>query len=143
MQDACDEAWGAAESRGIRFDQQDPAGAVPLRGDRMLLARAVVNLISNAIKFSPPDSRVTLRCVEQDDAVLLTVADEGCGISQEMEPRLFKRFSREHRSGGPPGAGLGLAFVRVVAEKHGGSVQFVRSAIGATFVLSLPRGTAR
>lgn len=109
----------------------------------MLLARAVVNQFSNAIKFSTPASGVTLKCVEQDGAVLLTVADEGCGISDEMEPRPFKRFSREHRSGGPPGAGLGLAFVRVVAEKHGGSIQYLRSAIGAHFVLSLPRGTGR
>jgi signal transduction histidine kinase len=141
LQDAYDEVWAAARAREISISYNPQAEEVLLNGDRQLLARAIVNLLGNAIKFSAERSNIMLECRQDRAGVVIRVADEGPGIAPDQQAQLFQRFSRGvHRGESDPGgAGLGLAFVRVVSEKHGGRVWIESDgAHGATFCLSIP-----
>ena len=80
------------------------------------LERAVTNLLDNAAKWSPPDGTVTVRLADG----VLTVDDEGPGISDEDLPHVFDRFYRAEESRSMPGSGLGLSIVRQVVERHAG-----------------------
>jgi two-component system sensor histidine kinase MprB len=104
-------------------------------GDAGALERAVTNLLDNAVKWSPPLGRVTVRLA----GGVLLVADEGQGIAEEDLPHVFDRFYRSRESRALPGSGLGLAIVRQVAERHGGGVRAGRSdAGGAAFWFEVP-----
>jgi CHASE2 domain-containing sensor protein/anti-sigma regulatory factor (Ser/Thr protein kinase) len=140
IQDAYDEVWGAAQARGIAISCTAPAVLVHIDGDRQLMARAIVNLLANAVKFSPDGSTILLECLAQSATVLIRITDSGPGIDPEQQTLLFQRFTRGVHRGAkdPGGAGLGLAFVRVVAEKHGGRVWAENTTGGAVFCLSIP-----
>jgi PAS domain S-box-containing protein len=122
VQDAYDEVWAAAQAREIAIAPSVSEEACMINGDRQLLARAIINLLSNAIKFSVPGSGVGLLCENVAGNAVVSIVDHGAGIEPEHRAELFQRFSRGlHRGTDPGGAGLGLAFVRVVAEKHRGA----------------------
>lgn len=140
IQDAYDEVWGAAQARNIAISCTAPPDLLHIEGDRQLLARAIVNLLSNAVKFSPAGKTVALECLAQPASVLIRITDSGPGIDPVQQALLFQRFTRGVHRGAkdPGGAGLGLAFVRVVAEKHGGRVWAENTTAGAVFCLSVP-----
>jgi PAS domain S-box-containing protein len=141
IQDAYDEVWATAQVRVITITTHFPEEIVMVHGDRQLVARAIVNLLGNAVKFSPHGGRVTLALVRQGREGVIRVADQGPGIAPENAAALFQRFSRGlHRgSADPGGAGLGLAFVRVVTAKHRGRAWAeAPGSDGAVFCLSLP-----
>ena len=141
VQDAYDEVWATAEARHIGIDLAVAPHTAVVHGDRQLLARALVNLLNNAVKFSPDRAHVEVRSESRGTHWAIAIHDAGPGIAPDRQPLLFKRFSRSLHYGDadPGGAGLGLAFVHVVAEKHGGQVE-VDSAVGrgSVFTLSLP-----
>jgi two-component system, OmpR family, sensor histidine kinase MprB len=104
-------------------------------GDPQRLARAVANLLDNACQWSPPDGTVEVR-VENGE---VRVRDHGPGIREDDLPLVFERFYRASAARGKPGAGLGLAIVRQVAEAHGGSAAAANpDGGGAEFRLALP-----
>jgi CHASE2 domain-containing sensor protein/signal transduction histidine kinase len=141
MQDAYDEVWAAARAREITISSIAPTALVLVDGDRQLLARAIVNLLSNAVKFSPDRSTILLECQIKAATAVIRITDNGPGIDPQNQALLFQRFTRGLHRGAkdPGGAGLGLAFVRVVAEKHGGRVWVENAAQGgAVFCLSIP-----
>ncbi len=141
VQDAVDEVWATAQARNVSITASVPEDSVILHGDRQLLARAIVNLLNNAVKFSPEKADVQLLCRHGSGEATVQIADHGPGIAPEDMALLFRRFKRGlHRgTADPGGAGLGLAFVRVVMEKHGGHVRVQNTAEqGATFCISLP-----
>ena len=143
IRDAYDEVWASARARNIAISTALSEEPIMVHGDRQLLARAVVNLLSNALKFSAPGTGIELTCRQSGQEVIIKVADHGPGIAPDSASQLFRRFSRGlHRGESDPGgAGLGLAFVRVVAEKHRGRTWVESSAgYGAVFYLSLPTG---
>jgi CHASE2 domain-containing sensor protein/signal transduction histidine kinase len=109
-------------------------------GDASLLERCYLNLISNAIKFSPPASTITLSIALSQSEVQLSVNDEGPGIADEDKANIFGRFkTRSSGANKPFSAGLGLYFVYTVAESHSGAVAVEsRLGHGATFSISLP-----
>jgi two-component system, OmpR family, sensor histidine kinase MprB len=111
-----------------------------LMGDSTALERAVLNLLDNAAKWSPPHGRVRVQVRQIDDwSVALEVADSGPGIPEADLPRVFDRFYRADTSRTMPGSGLGLAIVRQVALRHGGAVWAGRAPEGgALLVLRLP-----
>jgi two-component system, OmpR family, sensor histidine kinase MprB len=111
-----------------------------LVGDATALERAVLNLLDNAAKWSPPQGRVRVRMRALDDwSMVLEVADQGPGIPEADLPRVFDRFYRADTSRTMPGSGLGLAIVRQVALRHGGAVWAGRAPEGgALLVLRLP-----
>ena len=116
-------------------------GGIEARINPPLLEQAVINLIDNAVKYSPEGSRVRVEVSKRDAGIVIVVQDEGCGISQEHLPRIFERFyvvdkSRSRKLGG---TGLGLAIVKHIAQTHGGRVS-VESTLGkgSTFTIYLP-----
>lgn len=113
----------------------------PCVGDRDRLAQVLDNLISNALKFTPPGGCVSVRLRTDDGRARIQVADTGVGIPPEDLPHLFDRFYRARNVAeqAVPGLGLGLMIVRAIAEAHGGAVM-VRSEVGrgTTFTVLLP-----
>jgi signal transduction histidine kinase len=141
VQDAYDEVWAAAQARENEIRLTANEESLLVQGDRQAVARAIVNLLSNALKFSSSGAPVELHCQREGSAAVVRVLDQGRGIDPERLQTLFRRFSRGAHRGemDPGGAGLGLAFVRVVADKHGGSAWATnRLHQGAAFCLSLP-----
>lgn len=103
--------------------------------DMSLMRLALRNLLSNALKYSPPHSEVLLRLLDWDEplALVIEVSDRGPGVAAGLEERLFERGVRGDHAGGPSGHGLGLYIVRRVMELHGGRVELVPGASpGAT-----------
>lgn len=141
LQDGVDEFWASAHKRGIALDLRMPLPAAYTRGDQTLLMRALCNLIDNAIKYSPAQTRIECGIDEEPGFWRVAIRDQGQGIAEADLARLFEPFSRigVETRGDVGGAGLGLAFVRTVAERHGGSVE-VASELGAgsVFTLRLP-----
>lgn len=123
-------------------DELDEDQGIWVSGNGELLERALINLISNAIKYSEPGSRVDVAVVEQESQVLIRVTDQGLGIPAAELDRVFEAY---YRSVAPDlasrrGAGLGLRFVKTVAERHGGSVRVEsQQGVGSVFTLTLPK----
>ena len=122
----------------VRFETRLVPWTLP--GDSTALERAVLNLLDNAVKWSPPGGvvQVGLHPIG-DGTAMLEVADAGPGIAEEDLVKVFDRFYRATEDRGRPGSGLGLAIVKQVAERHGGSVRAGRgSAGGALLAVRLP-----
>ena len=138
---AYDLVWAQAQGKQIELLNHIGAGDYWVRGDAQLLQRAITNLLANAITYSPPGARVELEILREGAQAQCTVRDTGPGIAAIELPHLFDRFRRgraAQRDGGQ-GAGLGLALVKAVAERHGGTVQARSEAgAGAQFTLRLP-----
>jgi heavy metal sensor kinase len=117
---------------------------LPIQADEALLRRMIVNLLDNAIKYTPPGGSVSVRCDAEDSRYVMTVADTGQGIPVELQPRIFERFfradkvrSRSSSDGG--GAGLGLSISEWIVHAHGGKLALTRSdKDGSTFTVNLP-----
>ena len=110
-----------------------------VRGDVDLLYLAVYNLLANALKFSPAGSPVEVRGSEDDGVVVVEVADSGTGIPEHELDAVFDELARGAQARGTPGSGLGLALVRVVAQRHGGTVTLrSRPGQGTSARLRLP-----
>jgi signal transduction histidine kinase len=107
-------------------------------GDEELLERLFLNLIDNAVKFTPAGGTVTIAAaLNGAGGYVINVADTGSGIAADDQPKIFERFFRADRGRG--GAGLGLPIARWIAEAHGGRVMLERSgASGSTFAVVLP-----
>ena len=117
-----------------------PSG-LTVTGDRRALVRALANLIDNAVRYSEPDSQVTVIVEDLADSVALSVRDEGVGIPRTELERVFERFYRvdRARSRETGGTGLGLAIVRHVAGNHGGRVTVEsKPGEGSTFTMTIP-----
>jgi len=116
----------------------------PMRADESLLRRMILNLLDNAIKYTPAGGQVTVTCRRAADEYVLSITDTGGGISADLQPRIFERFfradkarSRAENDGG--GAGLGLSISRWIAEAHHGRLELTRSdPHGSTFTAYLP-----
>lgn len=123
---------------GMRFDVRTRPWQVI--GDSTALERAVLNLLDNAVKWSPPDGTVRVELRPQDDGTaVLEVADSGPGIAEEDLPHVFERFYRSSEARTLPGSGLGLAIVKQAAERHGGAVWAGRAPEGGALLsLRLP-----
>jgi signal transduction histidine kinase len=122
-----------------------PVAAVRVPHDPERVRDGLDELISNAIRHTPPGTPITLSASWSDGGVAVSVADEGPGIPRDQQALVFNRFARTGRRDRPAGLGLGLALVRAIAEAHGGRLS-MRSASGrgTTFALWLPlAGTAR
>jgi len=119
------------------------AGTLPIevRADRNSLRRVLINLLDNAMKYSEPDTPITLKIEPKAESVLIQVSDRGLGIPLQQQTRIFERFYRvdEARTRSTGGSGLGLAIVKTLVERMGGSVT-VRSKLGegSIFTVTLP-----
>lgn len=129
-----------AEEAGLELTLEIEEG-LEACADPDLLLRALVNLLGNAIKFTPSGGRVTLAARRDEGHVLVQVSDTGEGIPAADLPGIFDKFSQVRREGKPrrKGTGLGLTFVKMAIEAHGGEV-WIESVVGegTTFALTLP-----
>lgn len=142
-QQALHEVAPTAQARGVSL-RLDASGPLPaLAGDAFLLHRALVNLLDNALAFSPAGSEVVLGAQVRDGGLLLHVEDGGPGVPDYALERVFERFYSLARPDAPRSSGLGLPFVREVARLHGGQARLRnRAAGGARAELWLPRVAA-
>lgn len=129
-----------AERQGIRLEVEVARNLPHVRGEASRLGQVFANLVHNAVKFSQPDSTVTVRVQSTADAIEASVIDHGVGIAAADLPRIFERFykaDRSRKAGG--GTGLGLAIARHIVDGHGGRISAEsREGAGATFTVSLP-----
>ena len=120
-----------------------PATPQAVLADQTRLERILSNLLSNAFKYSPPDTPVEVRVEGRSETVTVAVTDQGPGLTAEEQASLFKRYSRTQRAQGSPGLGLGLYITRALVEAHGGAVWVEsRPGQGATFAFTLPTAPA-
>jgi heavy metal sensor kinase len=129
-----------ATDKSIRVQCESTPG-VTVRGDRARLKQVIVNLLDNAIKYTPPGGQVTLRVRSEGAYALLDVSDTGIGIPAEALPHVFKRFFRVDgsRSREQGGAGLGLSIVKSICTAHGAEVEVLSTpGAGSTFRVRQP-----
>jgi signal transduction histidine kinase len=134
-----------AAARDVTLAVEVPAEGLVVRGDALRLGQACDNLVSNAVKFTPPGGSVTLRLRAdvQDGApvALLSVSDTGMGIPAGEQGKLFTSFFRAStaRRNAVPGVGLGLTITKAITTAHGGTLDVVSAeGRGTTFTLALP-----
>ncbi|WP_186157187.1 hybrid sensor histidine kinase/response regulator [Burkholderia gladioli] len=143
--DAADQLWEKAGNMGSRISVGVPEQECLCIGDRMMLTRAVANLIDNALKYGPAGAEV--RCLIADDGEdwLVGVEDEGQGIAPELRASATESFVRLTHGPGTQrgGFGLGLAFVRAAAGKHRGEILMRYTARGFMTGLALPKASPR
>src|SRR5437016_2020056 len=134
-----DELRPQAEQRGIALRFENGTGAPRVFGDQDRIVQMVVNLVANALRFTPSGCSVTVRVHATDTDVQVLVEDTGAGIRAELLPHVFERFRQAHSGRG--GAGLGLAIVRAMAEAQGGRVTVEsEEGRGSRFTITLPQG---
>lgn len=132
-----------AEDRGLELTDQLPADLPAVYVDMRLIRRVVMNLLSNALKYTPPPGRIALSAQAQPEAgtVLLSVADNGPGIAPEFQERIFDKFAvvEVRNAAQKRSIGLGLAFCKLAVEAHGGRI-WVESepGQGSTFFFTVP-----
>lgn len=130
----------SAHGHKLTFDgAYDP---VIIRGDKIRIEQILINITSNAIKYTPDGGRISLRLHDLGDRAEITITDNGVGIPEEDIPHLFERFYRveKARSSDKGGTGLGLAIAKEFAVAHGGDIR-VSSIVGkgTTFTVTLPK----
>lgn len=137
------------EQKGVQVELEAAPGVPSVRGDEDRLSQVVWNLLSNALKFTPPGGRVTVRVLATrpaggHPAVRLAVTDTGPGIPPEDLPYIFERMFRVRRRDREEGTGLGLAISQALARAHGGRIEVEsQPGQGSTFTLVLPAGDDR
>lgn len=142
--ESCAADLGAvALGRGVELQLSTSPGLPTVRGDRCQLARVLLNVVGNAVKFTPAGGRVTVTLSPGDGGVVVVVDDTGIGIPADEQHLAFTRFFRSSLSirSEVPGTGLGLALARTIVELHGGSIGLVsQESRGTTVTIRLPTG---
>jgi two-component system sensor histidine kinase SenX3 len=141
INDAVDAVQLLADLNNVEIAQVNEPD-IKIVGDEYQLVMAIRNLLTNAITFSPANSRITVGAKLKDGVVEITVSDQGIGISLENQSRIFERFYRVDpaRSRSTGGTGLGLAIVKHVCENHGGEVSvWSVPGQGSTFTMKFPQ----
>jgi two-component system sensor histidine kinase BaeS len=130
----------ACQSAGIRLETSIAPDADRVIGDRDRLEQALQNLAANAIRFAPPASVIRLTAWVTDDAVTMSVEDQGPGIAPEHLPHVFDRFYKGDvsRRGMAGGSGLGLSIAKAIVERHGGRISVSSRAGQTRFELTIP-----
>jgi signal transduction histidine kinase len=133
----------SAEEKRLELEVEIAKEPLVLVGVEDGLERVLMNLVSNAVKYTPAGGSVAVRAWSENDRIKIEVSDTGIGIPEEALPRIFTEFyrARNARAWEMEGTGLGLAIARDVVEQHGGQIS-VKSAVGkgSTFYVTLPRG---
>jgi heavy metal sensor kinase len=135
-----------AEPGEVRIEVAVPAEPVMLAVDRTRIRQLILNLLTNAVKYTPAGGLVRISLAQETQRVTLAVSDTGIGIAPGDLPHIFDRFYRADiartRTGDRAGAGLGLAICRWIAEAHGGTIDVQsRPGRGTTFTVTMPRDT--
>lgn len=134
---AVDELRPQVEDVGLALEHERRGRRFAVDGDEERLVQVVVNLVANAVRFTPRGGRVTVRLLAANDEILVEVEDTGMGIPPAALPHIFEPYRQAHGHRG--GSGLGLAIVRGVVQAHGGRVTVEsREGKGSRFTVALP-----
>jgi two-component system phosphate regulon sensor histidine kinase PhoR len=143
IDDVIDFVKGPSEKKRISVSRNEISSSLSLEADRNYLEQVLINLLDNAIKYTPEGGRITISAIEKDQReIQFSIEDNGIGIPREDIPRIFERFYRvdKGRSQELGGTGLGLSIVKHIVQAHGGRV-WVESQLekGSTFHFTLPK----
>jgi len=129
-----------AEQTDRSFTMNIPDDAVSVLGNETQLRQVVINLLENALKFTPADGQIILNLEQTDNEIRLKVSDSGIGIPPEDLPHLFERFHRGRNVSEFTGNGLGLAIVKAIVQSHSGKVEAQSPGLGegSVFIMNLP-----
>jgi signal transduction histidine kinase len=146
--DVAETAGMLGESAGVTAEHTMPHTPVRLPVDRHRIREMLLNMVTNAIKYTPQGGKVALSLDEDEKAVTFVVRDSGIGIAAGDLPHIFERFWRadqaRSRTGDRPGTGLGLAITKWIAEAHGGTITVQsRPGRGSIFTVRLPKPEGR
>ncbi|MCG8650016.1 MAG: HAMP domain-containing histidine kinase, partial [Pirellulales bacterium] len=143
LEQTADQLQGQAQQKQMQLTTKLAAKLPTVFGDRDKLQAALVNLVGNAIKYTPAGGEVVLRCTAEERWVRIDVEDNGPGIPEDEQDKVFDKFYRGDatRDSEQRGNGLGLAFAREIARLHGGDIE-LQSTVGegSIFTLRLPVG---
>jgi len=141
VRDCARAAQVLAFRKGVRLKLENDAPSIALNGDEDLIKRMLLNLLDNAVKYTPAGGEISLALVRQNGNAEIVVRDTGIGIPVEAQPRVFDRFYRvdKARARTMGGAGLGLSIAQWIVEVHGGSINLASTpGHGSTFTIVLP-----
>lgn len=131
-----------SDEAGHHLELKVDAGLPPIYADSDMLVRVIINLIENAIKYTPQGGHILVQASQVSNHVQLTVSDSGPGIPGDMREQIFDKYVRVKETRGKSGLGLGLAFCRLAVQAHGGDIYVEdNTPHGARFVVSLPLET--
>jgi two-component system, OmpR family, phosphate regulon sensor histidine kinase PhoR len=131
-----------AERGGLHLENHSPENLPRVAADPPRIVQVMMNLLHNAIKFTPPGGMITVFAESREKEVEFSIRDTGVGISAEDLPRIFERFFKADRSRSGGGTGLGLAIARHIVEAHGGRIWAESTeGKGSTFFFTLPVST--
>lgn len=133
-----------AENKGIKVLAEIPSDLPAALGEQDMIEQVILNLYSNAIKYSPRYSKIGIEVKEHGDQIVVSVIDNGYGIPEESLPHIFEKFYRVTREDGmeeEEGSGLGLALAREIIDQHGGTIKVnSKLGVGSVFSFTLPKG---
>lgn len=141
MNDICQTAKPLADEKQVELQIELPEELPAIDADEDDLARALTNLVDNAVHYTLQGGIVRVEVMLANEEIRITIADTGIGIANEDQPQIFNRFFRAEnaRATDPGGTGLGLVIVKKVIEKHGGRVEVTSTlGVGTTFTVYLP-----
>jgi signal transduction histidine kinase len=140
MKDILDDMEILASQKGIMLEYYCQ-GCVSVPLDRDKIKRVFINIIDNAIKYTPDQGKICVEVIKQNNCAFITITDSGVGIPEQDLPHIFDRFYQVDKSRSSAGFGLGLSIARSIAEAHGGSVavESIHNQ-GTTFLITLPMG---
>lgn len=138
VEDAVGAAEGLHPERRIDYAASNAATKLCVNADAAMLKTVVVNLLDNALKYSPAGTSISVELARQGDMASLKVADNGKGIPQKDLPYVFEKYFRARGSSERPGAGLGLHLVQGIVSAHGGKIALASSSTGTTVTVMLP-----
>jgi signal transduction histidine kinase len=141
VKDCARAAQVLASRKGVRLRLENDSTSIALNADEELIKRMILNLLDNAVKYTPEGGEISLALEKHNGSAEIVVRDTGIGLSQTDQQRVFDRFYRvdKARSRALGGAGLGLSIVRSIVEAHGGNITVDSTPRhGSTFTVSLP-----
>lgn len=140
--DAVDAVSPVAETKNQVINLNLPADSPTLMIDADMIRRVLINLLENAVKYTPPDGEITLGAEIDQDLTKIWIQDSGPGISLKEQEHIFDKFTRLNPEGDQKGFGLGLAYCRLAVEGHGGQIWIEsETGKGARFIFTLPHST--
>ncbi len=134
-----------AERKHIKIRLEPVADDLQLTGDRELMEYACYNLLTNAVKYSPQRTEVTVRCRKDESSVRIAVEDQGIGMDHKEVKQIFQKFYRTKKAeeSGEAGTGIGLSIVQQIVEQHGGRIEVTsQPGAGSCFTLVMPARAA-
>ncbi len=142
LQQAADRMKMQVERAGLELHLDCPAELPSLQADMPRLEQVLVNLLHNAVKFTPAGGRIDVWAAKENNSITFSVRDSGVGIPADDLPRIFERFYRVDRSRTGGGTGLGLSIAKHLVEAHNGRIWAVsREGNGSTFTFNIPLGS--